>query len=366
MTFLLLRPLRNAVLVALLVTSAFSASTLSAVARGPRDATSGGAAPATTLRKVATGVFLPSLSPTKLDAFTRKTGHSPGVVMFFQNWGVGWNYFPAKDGANNIIDAIVARGAVPMISWEPFDGVSSKNAAYSLRNIANGAYDSYIQQWAIDAAAWGALSPSNRIYLRFAYEMNGGWFSWGRGHFDNTPTLFKQVWRRVWQIFQTAGATNVRFVFSVNDPCAACWPITKLYPGDKYVNYLGLSSYNWGTSQTWSTWTTMVGTYSSSMTAFGALITTKVSAQPKMPIIVTETGAAQVGGNKALWIQNGYPAVYTKWPRIKAIVYYNRRDPRGSYPADWRLYGSSPYIPEAVLKAYRWVVAQPRFQGTLP
>jgi hypothetical protein len=80
----------------------------------------------------------------------------------------------------------------------------------------------------------------------------------------------------------------------------------------------------------------------------------------KKPVIAAETGSSNLGGDKAAWIRDGYPAVYKRFPRIVAIVYFNL-DMRYVRQPNWLL-----TAPPAALTAYRDVVAQPRFQGKLP
>ena len=62
--------------------------------------------------------------------------------------------------------------------------------------------------------------------------------------------------------------------------------------------------------------------------------------------------------DKPAWIENGYPAVYNKFSRIKGINYLNV-DLRNVGHPDWSL--NTPR-PEA-MQAYSDVVRDPRFQG---
>jgi hypothetical protein len=82
------------------------------------------------------------------------------------------------------------------------------------------------------------------------------------------------------------------------------------------------------------------------------------------PIIASEIAAGynpKCGVcDKVKFFTEGYPAVYAKWPQLVAIVYFDF-DMRGAGQDDWRL--KSP--PEA-MDAYKSIVADPRFQGTLP
>lgn len=84
----------------------------------------------------------------------------------------------------------------------------------------------------------------------------------------------------------------------------------------------------------------------------------------KKPVIAAEMAAGYDPScsscDKVAYIQNGYPAVYAKWPRLVALVYFNV-DMRAFGQPDWRLDS-----PAAAMSAYKGIVADTRFQGTIP
>lgn len=76
--------------------------------------------------------------------------------------------------------------------------------------------------------------------------MNGDWYPWYRD-----TTAYVAAWRHIVTVFKEEGATNARFVFSINpnlyQPDDA-WlaNIEKYYPGDEYVDYIGMTMINFG------------------------------------------------------------------------------------------------------------------------
>jgi beta-mannanase len=232
-----------------------------------------------------------------------------------------------------------------MVNWEPTDG-GADCTKWANSNIIRGDYDSYITQWAIDAKSFGGT-----VILRFAHELNGSWFVWGNGRCTNTPTTLKAMWKHVWQIFHNVGATNVKFLWSIG---GGTRNTKNIYPGDAYVDYVGSSPFNWGPPT--AKWKTMLSVFTAGVTA--------LSRMSKRPIIAAETGTANVPNcakcNNAAYIQTGYAAVYKKFPRVVAIVYFDI-DMRFANQPDWRLDTSS-----AALSAYQGVVADKRFQGKIP
>jgi Beta-mannanase len=304
------------------------------------------------LRKVALGVSVAvadSQSVAVVDDYTSRAGRAPAIWTVWSDWGGGDAAFPTS-----FLNGLRSHypGTVPMVNWEPVDPANQVCSQWSLDNIINGDHDAYIRAWATAAKAYGG-----RVILRFAHEMNGYWFIWGYSRCTNTPAKFKAAWQHVWNIFRGpngVGATNVKFLWSIY----GAFKLRAHYPGNSYVDYVGLTAFNWGPSGSNNNqpWLSMVANFKPSMKALAGL-TSK-------PVIAAEFGAANVPDcgacDKPAYLTNGYPAVYAKWPRLKAIVYFDL-DMRFVNQPDFRL--SSP---PAALTAYRAIVAQPKFQGTIP
>ena len=190
------------------------------------------------------------------------------------------------------------------------------------------------------------------------HEMNIPAYIWGWNCCTNTASTSKLVWRAVWNIFRGptgVGATNVKFLWSVAGPNN----VSKLYPGNTYVDYTGLSAFNWARTAEpghFDTWRSLIQASAPAMKVL-LNITTK-------PIIAAEVGSGQLltcsTCSKPDWIKNGYPAVRAKWPRIKAIVYMNIDLRHAGHP-DWRLTS-----PPAALDAYKVIVNDIRFKGVIP
>lgn len=298
-----------------------------------------GSSAATTLRKLALGVsMLPYDDMAAVDAFTASVGgHTPAIWSIWRDWGDTTRTFPAM----TFLNGLKARHIVPMVMWQPVDGRDPTRAAFTYHRINQGFFDDYIRKWATKAKAWGG-----RIILRFAHEMDGRWFPWGIGNFDNTPAKFVKAWKRIWTIFKGpggVGATNVAFLWSPLAPCA-CQP--DLYPGDGYVDYVGMSAFNWGGAD----WRPLIEPVHRRYLQLRQLT--------HKPIILAETGSAP-GVDKAAWITKGYQAVYTDTPSIKAVVYFNVDMRAGSQP-DWRLTS-----PAKALAAYAKLFDQAQFRGRI-
>lgn len=260
-------------------------------------------------------------------------GHKPAVAMWYEDWGTGF--------ARRNLDAVAARGEMPLLSWDPCHNGTVGGAPCSDAAIANGLADDYLHSWARDAAAWG-----KPFYLRFAWEMNGDWTPYSPGQNGNTARDYVAMWRHAHDIFAQEGATNARWVWCPNSDSPLGVPMTTVYPGDAYVDYLGFDAYNWGALEpSWSTW-------GNARDFFKPPYDTLTGLSSK-PIIVCETGSTEVGGDKGAWIRQAFADIPTYFPRITAIVWFDG--------GGWGV-NTSP----GSLAAYRDVVTWPAYQGQLP
>ena len=300
-------------------------------------------AQATAAAPIALGAYVPSAmwGASKIDAYRAQVGAAPAIVMWYQDWA----HAEVNGFAAGSLDAVVARGAMPLVTWEPWNYTAGADQPdYALRTIIAGNHDAYIRAWAQDAAAWG-----QPFYLRFAHEMNGDWYPWAIGVNGNTADEYVAAWRHVVTIFREEGASNVRWVWCANVIYAGSVPLAQVYPGDAWVDWVALDGYNWGKSQSWSSWQSFTEVFKESYDAL-AVLTTR-------PLMISEIGSAEIGGNKATWITRGFLTDLPKrMPRVRAVIWFNENK-----ETDWRVNSSA-----ASLNAFRQVAAAAQFKGRLP
>jgi beta-mannanase len=276
-----------------------------------------------------------------LEAFAARSGVTPKIAMYYQDWNEGWSTALLNP---RFVAPIVARGAMPMITWEPFldSGEPTNQPQYSPARIAAGDFDPYIRRAAREAAAYG-----QPFLLRFAHEMNGTWYQWGAIP-GNSPEAFVAMWRHVVSIFREEGALNVRWVWAPNvySPGSAARPFAPYYPGDEWVDYVALDGYNWGTAGP-SGWKSFAQVFGPSYAALTAL-TSK-------PMMISETASSSSGGDKAAWIREILTVLPTQMPRVRALVWFDREK-----ETDWQI-DSDP----ASALAFRELAASRLFSGTL-
>jgi hypothetical protein len=253
-----------------------------------------------------------------LTTFETDAGRKVSLYSYYNSF----YYSPDFDTA--AADAVRARGAVPMITWEPWDPRtgSANQPAYSLSALASGAHDAYLTRWAKEVKAWG-----QPLWLRFAHEMNSDWYPWAASVNGNTAAQYVAAWRHVHDIFVREGATNVAWVWSPNVEFPGSTPLASLYPGDGYVDWLGVDGYNWGTSTSWGSWQTPTEVFGPTLASLRRL--------SSRPIVIGETASTEVGGSKAQYIQQFFSMLGSN-PDIRAFVWFNLNK-----ETDWRIESSA-------------------------
>jgi beta-mannanase len=255
--------------------------------------------------------------PDALAAYSARAGKRPSIVHWFVAWG-GQQPFPTRSATY-----VRSLGATPLITWEPWDWTAgAAQPAYRLSRITAGRFDSYVRRWAKAAKAYRAP-----VYLRFAPEMNGDWNPWSEKVNGNRRGDYVRAWRHVRHVFESVGARNVRWVWT---PIVNHWhstPLPRLFPGDRWVDVVGLDGYNWGTTKPHTTWQSFPQVFGPSLTVVRSL--------SRKPLWLAEVGCTEQGGDKAAWLDQMFRSIRAD-PRINALVWFN-----ADKETDWRI-NSSP------------------------
>ena len=257
---------------------------------------------------------------SSVTAFETNARKPISIVMWYQGWGL-------TDGSQNFepgwMDGVRNHGSIPLVTWEPWlYSLGINQPVYSLQNIIDGAHDDYITQWAQASKAWGYP-----YFLRFAHEMNGNWNPWSERVNSNKPGQYVLAWRHVHDLFSAQGVTNVTWVWSPNVLYSGSAALKELYPGDAYVDWVGMDGYNWGTVAQHQ-WQKFAQVFQQTYTELLS-ITSK-------PLMIAETASAEKAGNKAAWITDGFSnQLPHAFPKIKAVIWFNENK-----ETDWRIESS--------------------------
>jgi hypothetical protein len=255
------------------------------------------------------------LATTELDEVSRLAGESPSLILFYKDF--------LQAPPLNEMNAVRARGATPLITWEPWVGGGGLDQpAYSLDRIAAGDFDSYIAQWGQSLAAWG-----QPMKLRFAHEMNGNWYPWSEGVNGNQAGDYVAAWRHVHDVVAAQGAVNVSWIWSPNVPYFGSTALTGLFPGAAYVDVVALDGYNWGTSASWSSWISPQDLLGPGLEELRLLA-------PGLPILISEIASSELGGSKAAW-NTELVSYLAAQPDVVGFVWFHLQK-----EADWRINSS--------------------------
>ena len=234
------------------------------------------------------------------------------------HWGTG--YRPFAEGREQWIHD---RGQIPVVNWTHGWTAAATNA---------GLADACIREVARYAAA--LQFP---MLLRIYWEFDGTWFRW-----SSYGQQFIDMWRRTVDLFKAEGANNVGFVWSPGPYRRDRVPLS--YPGDEYVDWVGISTYNWFKPDAWcAPWPIIP---SGGMWCDFALMTSHDPVNAPMtydqfadrkPYGSFETGSREdeaTRGHKGQWFRNLRDEVPLKVPKVRGIVYF---DMNMTADVNWRL-----------------------------
>ncbi|MDR1135111.1 MAG: glycoside hydrolase family 26 protein [Clostridiales Family XIII bacterium] len=184
-----------------------------------------------------------------------------------------------------------------------------------LYDILNGEYDVYIRDYARKAADFGAP-----VLFRPGNEMNGDWCNYSAVYTSMDPEIFKAFYRYLFNIFKEEGADNVLWIWNPNSRSFPDFRWNEgicYYPGDEYVDIIGLTAYNTGTYYKDETWQSFVQLYDE--------VYYKVAAEFKQPLMITEFASSSIGGDKVAWVKEMFEII-GYYDRIRAAVWWNSSD----------------------------------------
>ena len=286
---------------------------------------------------------------TSLDAFNRATGIQHPLFMTFVSFPEVLDPGDPNHGKLiRFVQSCGANGAVPAVTLETFGGLSS----YSLRQVM--AFADLLDRF--DAP----------MILRWNHEMNGSWYPWGQ-----QPDLYVAKFREFANVIR-AHAPGVAMAWTPNQGWGCPWPGCKhfnpgitspdpylpYYPGDEFVDWVGVSFYHWGETRGANQapppgkWGAALGV-GNPVPNFHDVF----AAGRGKPMMIAETSALYDTGNslsggaseaeiKKAWIQQVYnltddrqPRLDIHFPMIKAIFWFNilkfEAEVKGN--VDWRV-----------------------------
>tara|TARA_B110000444_G_scaffold236582_1_gene248559 strand:- start:344 stop:1393 length:1050 start_codon:yes stop_codon:yes gene_type:complete len=298
------------------------------------------------------GRYYPSNANQLIQEFEELIDHKLTSIMWYPTFG---EEFPSE-----ACNELKKQDRIPHLTWELFfpDSVAyntmplDKN--YGLINqILQGNHDIYLTRFAEKAKA-----QKSEIWIRFLHEFNGNWYLWSgnkNGGKMGGPEKVVAVWKYVVDKFREIGANNVKWIWnphgpSIDLPGEAWNNIEKYWPGEEYVDWIGMDAYNWYPKDPWG------GSrpFRDFDNCFRALYDSCSRLGPQ-PIMIAEFGSPEFdfnNQNKALWIKDALNKIKFEYPRIKLLTWFHINK-----ELNWRVDSS----PEA-LKKFKNGLKDPYFK----
>ena len=207
-----------------------------------------------------------------------------------------------------------------------------------------GMYDKVVKKY----ASW-AKKVDRPIYLRIGYEFDGV-------HNELDPITYKKAYKHIVNVLREEGADNIAFVWhSYAGTPYQGHPVSAWYPGDDYVDWVGISVFG----------------HAYSKDGFGADCDAVLSfaKEHKKPVMIAESNPIHgiSADNEDVWEQwyvNYFNFIHEK--NIKAISFINEDWPRTGIGgiSDWK--DSRLYNNEKIADAWFQEVSRERYLKQSP
>ena len=236
--------------------------------------------------------------------------------------------------------------------WSADNGytlVVSWTHGWTISEVNAGLADACLEEVGARFAAW-----SEPVLLRIYWEFNGDWMNW-----SGSGDPFISAWQRTVSRIRAAGGTNVGFLWS---PAAGYRDRAfASYPGDGWVDWVGVSAYNWNKSGAWC------NPYNSGpWCELAELLTHDPVRYPtiydlyseRKPFMIAETGSVEDTTSperKGQWLRNAATTIPTAVSNVRGLTYFDV-DVSATENVNWLL-GTS----QSSLDGFRTLALDPFF-----
>lgn len=234
-------------------------------------------------------------SYNQVTAFSQAAGFDPRITSYYSTF--------AQPFATAFAQQAATRGTSVLVQWQPR---GTSNSA-----IASGSQDAYIT-----AFAKAVASVNYQVIISYGQEMNGNWYDWGQA---DTPANYVAAYTHIWDLFRSLGVHNVTWLWGPNVSYTGSTPLAELYPGDQYVDWVGLDGYFANPSDTFGS-------------LFGPSITELRQITSK-PLLIAESGVTGNAGAAQLRSLFSGAAL----AGAVGIVYFDEAQTGDLEHQDWRL-----------------------------
>lgn len=260
------------------------------------------------------GLFEPSVSGQSIRGLLdvqKELSHRFDIVLCYSN--IYEDY--TENNIYNTLSRLWENGSVVELTLQTqlYDPLSQNNMVY---DVLDGKYDDFLHAYAADVARFG-----HPVLFRPFNEMNGDWCNYSAYWTARDCSTYVELYRYIYSIFEEEGANkNTLWVWNPNEksfPAFAWNNADNYYPGDEYVDIVGLTGYNTGDYYDGETWRSFNEIYDP--------IYAQMAPQYEQPLMITEFACSSYGGDKAAWVEDMFEQL-EHYPRIKAAVWWDSAD----------------------------------------
>ncbi len=296
----------------------------------------------------------------KIEEFEKLVGKKIAWAYFSNNW-FGDISFPTETVA-----LLREMDITPYIRLMPRQNFSNNpyDHEYTLEKISNGEFDTELYDWAVEAK-----ESDVPIMIEFGTEVNGNWFPWnGEKNGQDTPDgygdplipdgpeKFIDAYRHVIEIFRQAGVDNITWVYHINavsEPQKNWNELFSYYPGDSYIDWIGVSVY--GAQNEPEQWISFENVFHNAYK--------ETTNKTNKPILIAEFAVheSQDLSKKSMWLDEVFDALLTnRYPKVKGVAYWhsNWKNQEG---VEHKLRLDSS---QETLQTFRFGIANDRFVST--
>lgn len=250
------------------------------------------------------GFYTPnSYDIKKLD---KQFGTQIGSQMFYKGMNSTYDYY--------VSELTLEQNRLPVVTFLFKDtSKPQENNVETTYNIIKGEYDGEIKNWAEKIKV--IKSP---VLLRLGNEMNGDWSEWNATHHSNDTDVYKLAYRHIVDVFKEMNVDNAYFVWNPNNNQAPYfhWNAAQMYyPGDDYVDFVGLTAYNFGKTK-YDDFRYFDDLYKDLYKEYLLSFGTK-------PMVIGEYGSVSTNGDRAEFIRDAFEKLSTEYTNIKMVTWFN-------------------------------------------
>lgn len=252
--------------------------------------------------------------------------------MLFWDWNTNFDADP--------LNSIWENGQIPIITLEPWR--ANAKDGISLDEIAAGKEDMVLKRLGAALSIFGQTA-----FIRFGHEMNSDWYPWAGSVNERLGHKYIEAYRHFHDlVVESSKPARLIWVLSVNvdDVPNRAWNRpSAYYPGDAYVDALGIDGYSWFSPLAKSRFGALGRALrllsdwaSSRIWTFDMIYKNQIeflrSRYPNKRLIISEVATGLEGSARGKWIGDFFESLHAHYQFVPLFVWFNV-----SKETDWRV-----------------------------